>query len=216
MKFIFGIIGGYIGALVDSFSGFCFGAAIGFLFGYILELNKHVRVLEEKIALIQSNLIDSNVMIDETTSSGIQVDNVEIEEISLSDEDVDSKEVTQINQATKVPDAVPSPETIPQSSAWEEVNAGGQAPYILAYGNANTTGRSHSSSKLMNIINQDTNGEMVGKVEAGQEIILKGDTALIKHKKIPWQRILLWAVLIMGVIVIATMVFRIIHKMGNY
>ena len=92
----------------------------------------------------------------------------------------------------------------------------GQAPYILAYGNANTTGRNHSSSKLMNIINQDTNGEMVGKVEVGQEIILKGDTALIKHKKIPWQRILLWAVLIIGVIVIATMVIRLIHKMCNY
>jgi len=53
MKFIFGIIGGYIGALFDSFTGFCFGAAIGVLFSYIFELRKHLRVLEEKLSIIR-------------------------------------------------------------------------------------------------------------------------------------------------------------------
>ncbi len=101
MKFIFGIIGGYIGALLDSFNGFCFGAAIGFLFAYVIGLKKHLRILEDRMSVIQSNLIDSNVMVDETTSEGIEVDNVDVEEISIDEEVVDPEEVTQINQSYK-------------------------------------------------------------------------------------------------------------------
>ena len=119
MKFIFGIIGGYIGALIDSFSGFFFGAAIGFLFGYVIELKKVLRIIEEKVSLIQSNLIDSNVMADETTSDGIQVDNVDIEEISIAEEAIDPEEVTQINTAYKVTEEEPEPEIMSESTSWE-------------------------------------------------------------------------------------------------
>jgi hypothetical protein len=58
MKIIFGIIGAYLGALIDSFDGFCFGAAIGILFAYIIELKKHHRILQEQLSLIQSKLVD--------------------------------------------------------------------------------------------------------------------------------------------------------------
>jgi uncharacterized membrane protein len=118
MKFIFGIIGGYIGALIDSFNGFCFGAAIGFLFAYLIELKKYLRLLEDKVSIIQSNLIDSNVMVDETTSSGIEVNNIDIEEISIDEEVVDPEEVTQINQSYKK-SAVEN-NTRDTSSSWEE------------------------------------------------------------------------------------------------
>ncbi len=123
MKFIFGIIGGYIGALIDSFSGFFFGAAIGFLFGYVIELKKVLRTIEEKVSLIQSNLIDSNVMADETTTDGIQVDNVDIEEISIAEEAVDPEEVTQINATYKVTEEEPEPEITPESTSWETTHA---------------------------------------------------------------------------------------------
>ena len=123
MKFIFGIICGYIGALIDSFSGFFFGAAIGFLFGYVIELKKVLHILEEKVSLIQSNLIDSNVMADETTSDGIEVDNVDIEEISLAEEAIDPEEVTQINAAYKVTEEEPEPEITPESTSWETTDA---------------------------------------------------------------------------------------------
>jgi uncharacterized membrane protein len=119
MKFIFGIIGGYIGALIHSFDGFIFGAGIGFLFGYVIELKKHLRSLEEKVTLIQSNLIDSNVMVDDTTTDGIQLDNVEIEEISITEEAVDPEEVTQINQAYNVIEEAAEPEITSASSTWE-------------------------------------------------------------------------------------------------
>lgn len=118
MKFIFGIIGGYIGALIDSFSGFFFGAAIGFLFGYVIELKKVLRILEDKVSVIQSNLIDSNVMADETTSDGTQVDNVDIEEISIAKEAVDPEEVTQINSDYKVAEKEPEIE-ITTMPSWE-------------------------------------------------------------------------------------------------
>jgi uncharacterized membrane protein len=121
MKFIFGIIGGYIGALIDSFSGFFFGAAIGFLFGYVIELKKVLHILEDKVSVIQSNLIDSNVMADETTSDGIQVDNVDIEEILIEEEAVDAEEVTQINSAYKVTEE--EPEMTPELTSWETTSA---------------------------------------------------------------------------------------------
>jgi uncharacterized membrane protein len=120
MKFIFGIIGAYIGALIDSFDGFFFGAAIGFLFGYVFELKKHLRLLEKKLSAMELNLVDSNIMVDQTLSEGIEVDEVdmEVEEISISEE------VTQINLATKETNADIDLEATSQTSAWEDVNTG--------------------------------------------------------------------------------------------
>ena len=93
--------------------------------------------------------------------------------------------------------------------------ARGQAPYILAYGNANVTDEDHSTSKLMNIVNQDTNGNMVGSVVLGKKVVLKGDSALKPHMKLPWERILLWTVLLIGVAIIATMVIRLSKQMAK-
>lgn len=93
--------------------------------------------------------------------------------------------------------------------------ARGNAPYVLAFGNANTNTNYDVSSKLMNIINQDVSNEMVGIAKIGGEIVLKGAPALVVHKTLPWQRIALWAILIIGVFVIATMVIRLVKNMGN-
>ena len=108
MKFIFGIIGSWIGAAIDSFSGFFFGAGIGFILGYVLELRNQLRELETRLKTIQSNLIDSNVMVDETVTEGIQVDNIDIEEIAISEQEFDSEEVTQVNpkSVAQFPDSV--------------------------------------------------------------------------------------------------------------
>ena len=93
--------------------------------------------------------------------------------------------------------------------------ARGSAPYTLAYGNANTTSNNHVSSRLMNVLKQDISNEMVGLAKIGEEKVLKGESALVVHKTLPWQRIALWAILIIGVIVIATMVIRLVRNMGN-
>ncbi len=93
--------------------------------------------------------------------------------------------------------------------------ARGNGPFILAYGNANVNNSIHTSSKLMSIINNETHSEMVAVAIAGKEITLKGDLALVAKKELPWQRILLWLVLIIGVLVIALMAFRLIKQMGT-
>jgi len=87
---------------------------------------------------------------------------------------------------------------------------------MLAYGNANVTGNNHPTSMLINVIKQDANGAMIGTAIAGQEIVLKGVSALIVHEELPWIRILLWVVLIVGVLVIAIMVFRLIKQMRGH
>tara|TARA_R110002072_G_scaffold297959_1_gene471292 strand:- start:2482 stop:3849 length:1368 start_codon:yes stop_codon:yes gene_type:complete len=91
--------------------------------------------------------------------------------------------------------------------------ARGSAPYVLAFGNANSNTRNNISSKLMSIINQNLSSQMVGLAKIGKEIILKGEPALIIKKRLPWQRIALWAILIIAVIIIATMVIRLSRNM---
>jgi len=93
--------------------------------------------------------------------------------------------------------------------------ARGNAPYVLAFGNANTNINNHVASRLMSLLNQDVSNDMVGLAKIGKEIVLKGDPALIIQKKLPWQRIALWAILIIGVIVIATMVIRLARNIGS-
>ncbi len=90
--------------------------------------------------------------------------------------------------------------------------ARGDAPFILAYGNANANA-TNASPELMSIINKNTYEGMVSTAIAGQEMLLKGDDALIEDKELPWQRILLWLVLVTGVFVIAVMVYRLIKQM---
>ena len=92
--------------------------------------------------------------------------------------------------------------------------ARGHGPFILAYGNANVTKKTQASNKLLEIINNKSHNQMVSLAVAGQEIQLKGDLALVEDKELPWQRILLWLVLIIGVLVIAVMAFRLVKQMG--
>lgn len=91
--------------------------------------------------------------------------------------------------------------------------ARGEGPYILAYGNANITQADRSTSRLMNVIKQDINNEMVAEAYAGRQIMFKGDAALTEKFSLPWERIVLWLVLITGVIVIAIMVYRLSRQM---
>ncbi len=131
MKFIFGIIGAYLGALLGSISGFCFGAAIGVLFGFVIDQGKKIRALEERIKSIQTNLVDSNVMVDETSTEGIQVDKIDIEEIAITDEVVDSESITQINPVTKEIETVEQPVST-SHSGWDTVESDAtEAVYLI-------------------------------------------------------------------------------------
>jgi uncharacterized membrane protein len=168
MKFIFGIIGAYLGALIDSFNGIFFGAAIGVLFAYIFELKKHLRTIQEELSNIQSNMVDSNMMVDQTVSEGIQVDEVDmdVEEISITEEVVDSEEVTQINHSAKSPGSNVEIESTP-SSEWNDSSAG-------------DSGQVYPIDKFINYIKQFfTTGNVVVKV--GIIILFFGVAFLLKY-----------------------------------
>lgn len=102
MKYIFMIVGAslgaylgtFIGTIIHSFYGLLFGAIIGFLFGFCFELKKQIKLLQDKQAFIYSKLIDNDVIVDETVTSRIQVDNIDIEEIALTEDVMNSEEDT--------------------------------------------------------------------------------------------------------------------------
>ena len=167
MKFIFCIIGGGIGALIDSYSGFCFGVAIGFLFAYSLELKKLLRALEGKVSILQSSLINSEVVLDETTSSGIEVDNAKIEKVSTRAEAVDSEETPQIKQSYKKSTAASDTKKTSESSAWQGTGA-------------DETEKFYPINKLTEIIkNFFTTGNVVAKI--GVIILFFGVAFLLKY-----------------------------------
>ena len=86
--------------------------------------------------------------------------------------------------------------------------ARGQGPFILVYGNANMDDGYIPPTSLKNIINQDKKTGMVAEAFIGQEMILKGDAAFVVKQVLPWQRIILWMVLVIGVFITAFMVYR--------
>ena len=92
--------------------------------------------------------------------------------------------------------------------------ARGEPPFILAYGNASINDVYKPPATLLNIIKQDSKTGMVAEAFAGQEILFKGESALKVKQELPWQRIILWVVLVMGVFVTGFMVFRLSRQMG--
>ena len=58
MKIIFSIIGLFLGAMVDEWSGAVFGFVIGILTGALIQYRNRLRKLEEQVKLIQGNLVD--------------------------------------------------------------------------------------------------------------------------------------------------------------
>lgn len=58
MKIIFSIIGLFLGAMVDEWTGAVFGFVIGILTGALIQYRNRLRKLEDQVKLIQSNLVD--------------------------------------------------------------------------------------------------------------------------------------------------------------
>lgn len=68
MKIIFSIIGIVLGAMIDEFEGAAFGFFIGICAGSLINQRNLIRDLENKVKLLQSNLVDSKteITIEET------------------------------------------------------------------------------------------------------------------------------------------------------
>ena len=103
--------------------------------------------------------------------------------------------------------------------AWEPNElyflARGDGPYTLAFGNAEAAVPGKPVDALMRVLSEDQESELIQQASLGNEKTLKGADALKPSLEIPWQRILLWGVLVLGVIIIAFMVIRLYHQIDK-
>lgn len=103
--------------------------------------------------------------------------------------------------------------------AWESSDlyflARGQAPFTLAYGNANIRQAVKPVNALARILNDPEKADLVDVATLGNPVKLMGMDALDENLVIPWERILLWGVLILGVLVVGFMAVRLIKQMNS-
>lgn len=93
--------------------------------------------------------------------------------------------------------------------------ARGPGPYTLAFGNANVPAPGKPIDALMHILSEDQESELIRQAALGNPVALKGAAALQPDRKIPWQRILLWSVLGLGVLIIAVMALRLFRQINH-
>jgi hypothetical protein len=103
--------------------------------------------------------------------------------------------------------------------AWEPNElyflARGDGPYTLAFGNAATGPPGKPVDAFMHVLSEDQQSEFIQLATLGNRISLKGAAALQADREIPWQRILLWSILIFGVLIVATMAFRLFRQINR-
>ncbi|MDX1519080.1 MAG: DUF3999 family protein, partial [Gammaproteobacteria bacterium] len=90
----------------------------------------------------------------------------------------------------------------------------GEGPFTLAYGNANLKETVKPVGALLKILNDSERGELVDVATPGETITLLGKAALKPDRSIPWERIFLWTILTLGVLVIGSMALRLFRQMN--
>ncbi|HSR61784.1 MAG TPA: DUF3999 domain-containing protein [Gammaproteobacteria bacterium] len=93
--------------------------------------------------------------------------------------------------------------------------ARGQGPFTLAYGNAAAEAPGRPIDALMRVLSDNQQASLIEAATLGEAVTLKGEEALVPRRVIPSERILLWAVLVIGVIVIIVMVVRLFRQMNT-
>lgn len=93
--------------------------------------------------------------------------------------------------------------------------AQGESPFLLAYGSAEVE---PGAAVLGQLLHQDTingNDQLIKPARLGAKIVL-GDTAKLSPPPppTPWKKWILWAVLVLGVILLATMAYRLVKQMN--
>ncbi len=93
--------------------------------------------------------------------------------------------------------------------------ARGQGPYTLAFGNGKAKNPGKPINTLMNLLSNDEENQFTATATLANEIILRGEEALTPERIIPWQRILLWGILIIAVCVLVFMAFRLFRQINQ-
>ncbi len=92
----------------------------------------------------------------------------------------------------------------------------GSQPFVLAVGNADVAGVSRMQSELLSL-RRDQEGTLIRPVRAslGSSFDLGGTSRLTKTRTVKWQKITLWAVLIIGVLLLASFSLRLIRNVDE-
>jgi hypothetical protein len=92
--------------------------------------------------------------------------------------------------------------------------ARGQEPFKLAFGNSQASAPGRPIDALMNVLGEDQESDFISDAILGNELILMGEEALQPKLVIQWQRILLWAVLVTGVLILGVMAMRLFKQIN--
>lgn len=94
--------------------------------------------------------------------------------------------------------------------------ARGDGPYTLAFGNGSAAPPAEGVSNLLARIDDAQSSTFIAPAAAGKPFIL-GDPDRLKPKPkpLPWQRIILWGVLVLGVLLLAGMAWRLYRQMAK-
>ena len=92
--------------------------------------------------------------------------------------------------------------------------ARGESPFVLAFGAHAAAAGQGQINTLLAHIDEETSDTFVGEAQAGEIITLGGRERLqALPSPFPWQRVLLWSVLVIGVFVLGTMAWRLGKQM---
>jgi hypothetical protein len=88
----------------------------------------------------------------------------------------------------------------------------GNAPFVLAVGNANLVGRGPQSNLFA--VPVDDGGTRIRPLPAslGEAFDLGGDSRLAKSREVSWEQVVLWGVLVLGVVLLAAFSLRLLRK----
>lgn len=93
--------------------------------------------------------------------------------------------------------------------------ARGEGPFTLVYGNGSLSDKNQSAAALLKLINDQEQAEMFAEALPGEVMTLKGAEALEAGLNVSWERVLLWSILTMGVLLTGFMAFRLFRQMNK-
>ncbi len=91
----------------------------------------------------------------------------------------------------------------------------GKPPYTLAYGNREAEPAFHPIDQLLLLGNEDDKELVPQHATAGDSYALGGADLLTPKRELPWKKWILWAVLLLGVVLLGWMASRLMKQLGS-
>lgn len=94
--------------------------------------------------------------------------------------------------------------------------ARGAPPYTLAFGRAGEAPSAFHPDELLRLLpERNTTAAALPSAAIGEAVELGGDERLTPRTDVPWSRVVLWAMLVLGVALLATMALRLLKQVRS-